>query len=85
MTNPLLDTASLPRFEDIKAEHVLPAVSELIAANRQKLELLLEQTSPAEFDSVVAPLEEMDHELSRVWSSVSHLQSVEGRADTLKC
>lgn len=78
MTNPLLDTTSLPRFEDIKAEHVLPAVTELIAANRQKLRLLLEQTSPAEFDSIVAPLEEMDHQLSRAWSSVSHLQSVLG-------
>jgi oligopeptidase A len=78
MPNPLLDTSSLPRFGEISPEHVVPAVSELIAAHRQKLETLLEQKTAANFDELVAPLEEMEHELSRVWSPVSHLQGVLG-------
>ena len=78
MTNPLLDISSLPRFGDIAPEHVVPAVSELIAAHRQNLAELLDNATAADFDTLVAPLEAMDHELSRVWSPVSHLQSVLG-------
>ena len=56
----------------------MPALSELIAAHRQKLKDLLASTPEPDFDSLVAPLEEMDHELARVWSPVSHLQGVLG-------
>jgi len=78
MTNPLLDTSSLPRFAEILPEHVMPALIELIAANRQKLHDLLDNTPNPNFDSLVLPLEEMEHELARVWSPVSHLQGVLG-------
>ena len=78
MANPLLDTSSLPRFGDLAPEQVVPALSELIAAHRQKLEALLDATPQPDFDSLVAPLEDMEHELSRVWSPVSHLQGVLG-------
>lgn len=81
MPNPLLDTSSLPRFTDISPEHVAPALSELIAAHRQKLGELLDSTPEPDFDSLVAPLEEMEHELARVWSPVSHLQGVLGSRD----
>lgn len=56
----------------------MPALSELIAAHRRKLDELLANTPQPDFDSLVAPLEEMDHELARVWSPVGHLQSVLG-------
>ena len=78
MSNPLLDTSSLPRFAELLPEQVIPALSELIAAHRQKLEALLDDTPNPDFNSLVAPLEEMEHELSRVWSPVSHLQGVLG-------
>ena len=78
MTNPLLDTTSLPRFDDIAPEHVVPAVKHLISRNRRQLDELLGNTQDAAFDAVVIPVEEMDHELSRVWSPVRHLQSVLG-------
>ena len=81
MPNPLLDTTSLPRFADISPEHVLPALNKLIAAHRQKLDELLDNASDPDFDSVVAPLEVMEHELSRVWSPVGHLQAVLGSRD----
>jgi oligopeptidase A len=78
MDNPLLDTSSLPRFGDIAPEHVVPAVSELIAAHRQNLAELLRNDSAHSFDGLVARVEDMEHELSRVWSPVSHLQGVLG-------
>jgi oligopeptidase A len=75
MSNPLLDTSSLPRFAEIRPEHALPAVTELIAGHRRKLAELLEQEQTS-FDALVTPLEEMSHELGRVWSPVGHLQAV---------
>ena len=76
MSNPLLDTTSLPRFADISPDQVLPAINEVLDQNRSQLAELVDGTS--DFDSVVAPLEEMEHRLSRVWSPVSHLQGVLG-------
>ncbi len=76
MSNPLLDTNALPRFDELRPEHVQPALEELIAAHRRKLDNLLADPRATDFASLVAPLEEMSHELRRVWSPVSHLQSV---------
>jgi len=78
MSNPLLDTSSLPRFAEIAPEHVLPALEHLISAHRSKLDELLDNAKDPDFDSLVLPLEDMEHELSRVWSPVSHLQGVLG-------
>ncbi len=78
MSNPLLDTSALPRFKALDPEHVVPAIRELIAQHRQKLDALLESNPDPDFDSLVLPIEEMEHELSRVWSPVSHLQGVLG-------
>ena len=66
----------MPRFGDLRPDHAQPALQKLIAAHRRKLAGLLEEPAAKDFSSLVAPLEEMSHELSRVWSPVSHLQSV---------
>jgi oligopeptidase A len=76
MNNPLLDTSDLPRFDDITPEGTVPALKHIIAEHRRKLDELLESSSELDFRSLVTPLEEMSHELGRVWSPVNHLQSV---------
>ena len=76
MSNPLLDTKSLPRFDELAPEQVVPALRELIAEHREKLDTLLDSRPEPDFDSLVLPLEEMEHELARAWSPVSHLQGV---------
>ncbi len=81
MSNPLLDTSSLPRFDAIQPEHVLPAIRKLIDDNRARLDGLLRSEETPNIDVLVAPVEHMDHELGRVWSPVSHLQSVLGSKD----
>ena len=78
MSNPLLDTTTLPKFDEITPEHVLPAIKQVIAEHRAKLERLLETTDDPDVGSLVAPIEQMEHELGRIWSPVSHLQSVLG-------
>ncbi len=73
--NPLLLRSPLPRFGEIRAEHVLPAITGLLERNRAQLEALL-AAPVATFRSVVEPLEESQHELAAGWSQVSHLNAV---------
>jgi oligopeptidase A len=75
MANPLLEQQALPQFLQIRAEHVEPAVRELLDANRARLDELCGISCPT-FASVVEPLEELHHRVSRTWSPVSHLNAV---------
>ncbi len=77
MSNPLLDTTTLPRFREISPDDVIPALETLIDGNRARIAELLENREP-DFESIVLPLEAMEYELSRVWSPISHLQGVVG-------
>ncbi len=78
--NPLLDTSGLPRFADIRSEHVEPAIRELLAEQRAAV-AAIESLSHPTFETVVRPLEEMRHRLGRVWSPVSHLNGVRNSDD----
>lgn len=75
MDNPLLAHAPLPAFAYIRPEHVEPAVREVLAANRARIDELASVGEPT-FAAVVEPLEELHHRVSRVWSPVSHLNAV---------
>ncbi|MGS2719450.1 oligopeptidase A [Paraglaciecola aestuariivivens] len=75
MTNPICDLSGLPKFSEIKPEHIQPAIEEAIKACKDKIETLLQQPSYS-WDNLVAPIEEIDDQLSRKWSPVSHMNSV---------
>ena len=75
MDNPLLGQEPLPQFLRIRPEHVEPAVRELLSQNRARIEELATQRQPT-FASVVEPMEELQHRISRTWSPVSHLNAV---------
>jgi len=74
MSNPLLDTSSLPRFGEIKPGHVLPAIQQLISGHREQLDNLLAANPEPDFESLVVPIELMEHELGRVWSPAESLR-----------
>ncbi|MFB9137350.1 oligopeptidase A [Vibrio olivae] len=76
MSNPLLSITDLPAFSQIKPEHVKPAVEQAITECRNKIEQLLQDNPTPTWDNLVAPIEEVDDHLSRLWSPVSHLNSV---------
>ena len=76
MTNPLLSNSPLPRFSQIKPEHVLPAIKETLNNCRKTIETVLEQHSDFTWDNLIQPIDEMDEKFSRAWSPVSHLNSV---------
>jgi len=74
--NPLLDFSGLPRFPEIKPEHVTPAVDALLAENRALVGRLAAEAGLSGWDSFVQPLEDANERLSRAWGQVSHLNAV---------
>jgi oligopeptidase A len=75
MQNPLLGNAPLPPFARIRPEHVEPAIRELLTEHRARIGRLAALENPT-FSTVVEPLEELQHRLTRTWSPVSHLNAV---------
>ncbi|WP_339329892.1 oligopeptidase A [Aeromonas hydrophila] len=76
MNNPLLTMDSLPPFSQIQPDQVQPAVTQAIADCKQKISDVLAQRDPHTWDSLIAPLEEVNDRLARIWSPVSHLNAV---------
>lgn len=72
--NPLLERPPLPPFERIQAEHVVPAVRELLARLNERLEQL-ERATPEGW-AVVEELTALEYELDRTWGPVGHLLGV---------
>jgi oligopeptidase A len=81
MSNPLLTFTDLPPFTRIKPEHIKPAIEEAIAHCRKVTEQILEGNVEPTWDNLVAPIEEVDDRLSRIWSPVSHMNSVVNSED----
>jgi len=83
MTNPLLDVAGqpaeLPRFADIRPEHVTPAIERLLADADAALQQAVSDAVPADYHALSAVLDVAVERLRRGWGAVGHLQAV---ADT---
>jgi oligopeptidase A len=74
--NPLLDFSGLPRFADIRPEHVAPAVDQLLAEGRATVARVTGKGVPCTWEAFVAPLEDANERVSRAWGQVSHLHGV---------
>ena len=76
MHNPLLDFTRLPRFAEIRPEHIAPAIDALVAEGRSTIERLAADTVPPTWENFVEPLDDANERLARAWSQVSHLNVV---------
>jgi len=76
MNNPLLADSKLPLFPQIRAEHVEPAIDELLANARSVVESCLQANSEYTWENLVEPIANAEDRLSKAWSPVSHLNSV---------
>ena len=74
--NPLLDFSGLPRFAEIKPEHVAPAIEQLLADNRMLITRLLNDSAQPTWKNFVAPMEDANERVSRAWGPVGHLNAV---------
>ena len=79
MNNPLLSFDDLPLFDQIKPEHVAPAVDQLLAAAGAALTSVTAPDFPARWSDIARVLDVATEKLGRAWGAVSHLNSV---ADT---
>ena len=80
MNNPLLTFTDLPPFSAIKPEHVKPAVEAAIASARAAVDEVVQQTDVS-WASLVERLEQDTDRLGKLWSPVSHLNSVMNSAE----
>ncbi|UUO23858.1 oligopeptidase A [Colwellia sp. M166] len=76
MTNPLLQNTSLPQFSKIKPKHIKPAVEEAIANCKNTIADVLANNTPFTWANLVAPIDEVDDVLGKLWSPISHMNSV---------
>ena len=77
LENPLLKFSGLPDFSLVKPEHVKPAVEKVISKCKQTIiDVCQKNSENPTWDNIMAPVEEASDCLSKVWSVVSHLNSV---------
>jgi len=72
--NPLVNFSGLPRFDELKPEHVAPAIDDLLAEGRATIERVM--VAPVAWDTFVAPLEDANERIGRAWGQVAHLHAV---------
>ncbi len=75
--NPLLDFSGLPRFEEIRPEHVEPAIRKLIDESRALIDRLTAAETPPTWKNFIVPLNETGERLGRAWGVIGHLHSVQ--------
>ncbi|MCU7812453.1 MAG: oligopeptidase A, partial [Candidatus Thiodiazotropha sp. (ex Notomyrtea botanica)] len=76
MTNHLLEMDGLPAFSAITPEMIEPAIDQLLEENRAEINRLLDRQQTHTWKNLIEPLEMLDDRLSRVWSPISHMNSV---------
>ncbi len=80
ITNPLLLQNPIEEIDQVVAAHVEPAISKVIEGNQAEIESLVKNANldskSLSWDSFMLPLEILEDRLGKVWSPVSHLNSV---------
>ena len=77
--NPLLDFNDLPLFDQVRPEHVAPAIDILLAQSESALQTVTQPEFPARWTEIARVLDTATEKLGRAWGVVSHLNGV---ADT---
>lgn len=73
--NPLLIGKGLPPFDAIKAEHVVPAITQILAELEKELSSL-EATVKPTWSGLVEPLQGIVERLNWSWGTIGHLTGV---------
>lgn len=74
--NPLLDFSDLPRFAEIKPEHVSPAIDSLIAETKAAVASVTASGDEPAWENVVRPVVDATERVERAWGAVGHLYAV---------
>ena len=74
--NPLLSNSVLPRYDEIRPEHVGEAVDKMAEAVEAGLAAIEADARPASWSTVIEELNTLEDWFTKVWSPVSHLNVV---------
>ncbi len=80
--NPLFGHHSLPAFDQIRVEHVEPAIRTLLPKLRDDL-ATLERTIGTTYNTIIPPLTALGEPLGYAWSVINHLMGVQN-SDALR-
>jgi len=75
MTNPLL-----PTFSQIKPEHIVSTIEQVLNDNRTQIAHLI-NNSPYTWENFIQPFNELNDGLNRIWSPIAHLHGVADSED----
>ncbi|MBT5922107.1 MAG: M3 family metallopeptidase [Cellvibrionales bacterium] len=73
--NPLLQNHELPPFDQIQAQHIVPAIETILDENRQAIAAILKADKHS-YAELAHSLEELSDRLNKAWSPASHMNSV---------
>ncbi len=76
MSNPLTKISFRIPFDQIKAEHVEPAIDELLADAQNSLDELVASSAPRTFANTLLELEKVTEKLEHAMNIVGHLEGV---------
>ena len=77
--NPLLQFNAFPLFDQIRPEHVAPAMDDLLAAADAALNAVTQPDFVPQWEAIARVLDVATERLGRGWGTISHLNAV---ADT---
>ena len=76
MFNPVLYRESLPLFDQIKPDHISPAIESILKEANTLIHSLREMSTPPSWDNFVEPIEMISEKISRAWGQIEHLNAV---------
>lgn len=76
MQNPLLASYSLPPFATLAITDIEPALTHILTACREGIEMILASGQCGDWTSLCEPVIRLNERLEKLWSPVSHLHSV---------
>ena len=73
--------ANLPAFSQLVVSEINPQLDKILHNNQQAIDAILQQAQKSDsdcysWDNLVAPIEQLNDQLSNFWSPVSHLNAV---------
>ncbi len=74
--NPILNRKSLPLFDQIKPDHVSPAIESMLMEANKMIHTLREMNSTITWKNFVEPIEIITEKISRAWGQIEHLNAV---------
>jgi oligopeptidase A len=76
MNNPILSRNGLPLFDQIKPDHISPAMESILKEANTLIDSLKKMSTTVSWENFVEPIEIISEKISRAWGQIEHLNAV---------